>query len=91
MGQERPQWIPRLSGSGVVYCLTIADTIRVADWLQAKGIPATAYSGKTDAEARLAIEQHLKANELKVVAATSALGMGFDRNFTTQHLLCSMV
>lgn len=36
-------------------------------------------SGETYAERRLEIEQQLKPNELKVVAATSALGMGFDK------------
>ncbi|HUH68688.1 MAG TPA: RecQ family ATP-dependent DNA helicase [Mycobacterium sp.] len=73
------QWIPRMPGSGIVYCLTVADTARVADWLNAKGIPAAAYSGETDSERRPEIEQQLKENELKVVAATSALGMGFDK------------
>jgi ATP-dependent DNA helicase RecQ len=73
------QWIPRMPGSGIVYCLTVADTARVADWLNAKGIPAAAYSGESDPERRLEIERQLKANELKVVAATSALGMGFDK------------
>jgi ATP-dependent DNA helicase RecQ len=72
-------WVPRLEGSGIVYCLTVADTVRVADWLNHKGIPAAAYSGETDGERRLEIERQLKANELKVVAATSALGMGFDK------------
>jgi ATP-dependent DNA helicase RecQ len=57
----------------------LADTARVADWLNAKGIPAAAYSGETDPEIRLEIERQLKTNELKVVAATSALDMGFDK------------
>ena len=73
------QWIPRLSGSGIVYCLTVADTARVAEWLNANGIAAAAYSGESEPQRRLEIEQQLKANELKVVAATSALGMGFDK------------
>lgn len=72
-------WIPRMSGSGIVYCLTVADTARVAEWLNSKGIPAAAYSGETDPERRLEIEKQLKSNELKVIAATSALGMGFDK------------
>ena len=73
------QWIPRMSGSGIVYCLTVADTARVAEWLNTRGIPAAAYSGETDPERRLEIEKQLKSNDLKVVAATSALGMGFDK------------
>lgn len=72
-------WIPRMSGSGIVYCLTVADTARVAEWLNSRGIPAAAYSGETDPERRLEIEKQLKSNDLKVVAATSALGMGFDK------------
>ncbi len=80
---ERLAWlahrIPRMAGSGIVYCLTVADTTRVADWLNANGIRAAAYSGETEPEQRLEIERQLKASELKVVAATSALGMGFDK------------
>ena len=49
---ERLTWlaqvIPKLPGTGIVYCLTIADTKRVAGWLQSVGIGAVAYSGTTD-------------------------------------------
>jgi ATP-dependent DNA helicase RecQ len=71
--------IPRLPGTGIVYCLTIRDTERVTGWLRAKGIEAVAYSSATDDARRPEIEQALLANELKVVVATSALGMGFDK------------
>lgn len=63
------EWIPRMAGPGIVYCLTVADSARVADWLVANGISAAAYSGETKPERRLEIERQLKANELKVVAA----------------------
>ncbi|MEA3020341.1 MAG: ATP-dependent helicase RecQ, partial [Actinomycetota bacterium] len=71
--------IPKLPGSGIVYCLTIGDTERVARWLRARGIDAVAYSGQTDSDERVQIEERLLANEVKVVCATSALGMGFDK------------
>ena len=80
---DRMAWlaemIPRLPGTGIVYCLTIADTERLASWLRSRGIEAVAYSGETEAESRPAIEHALLANEVKVVVATSALGMGFDK------------
>ncbi len=80
---ERLVWlsetIPRLPGTGIVYCLTIRDTERVAGWLESRGISAVAYSGETDVDRRPVIEQALLANEVKVVVATSALGMGFDK------------
>jgi ATP-dependent DNA helicase RecQ len=71
--------IPRLAGTGIVYCLTIRDTERVAEWLRSRGINAVAYSSATDDNLRPGIEQALLANQVKVVVATSALGMGFDK------------
>lgn len=73
------EWIPAAPGTGIVYCLTVADAERVAAWLQHRGIDAVAYSGDGEAEARLDIERRLKKNQVKVVCATSALGMGFDK------------
>ena len=78
---ERLVWlsetIPELGGTGIVYCLTIKATEQVAGWLKANGIRAVAYSSKS--EGREEIEQHLLDNAVKVVVATSALGMGFDK------------
>ncbi len=71
--------VPQLPGSGIVYCLTIADTDRVAGWLRSQGIDAHAYSGQSDHDDRLELEQALLDNSVKVVVATSALGMGFDK------------
>ena len=80
---ERLVWlasvIEELPGTGIVYCLTVADTDRVAGWLQSNGIAAEPYSGESDNEHRRAVEQRLLSNDVKVVVATSALGMGFDK------------
>jgi ATP-dependent DNA helicase RecQ len=70
--------IPRLGGTGIVYTLTIADAERVAEWLRSQGLDALAYHGSLDPELRIAAEQRLLANDVDVVVATSALGMGFD-------------
>jgi ATP-dependent DNA helicase RecQ len=80
---ERLAWlaenIPRLPGSGIVYCLTVADTERVARWLQTQGIDARAYNGPMVQADREALEDALIANEMKALVATVALGMGFDK------------
>lgn len=80
---ERLVWlasvINELPGTGIVYCLTVADTERVSGWLQTQGISAVAYSGESDNDHRRAVEQDLLDNNVKVVIATSALGMGFDK------------
>jgi len=70
--------VPSLEGSGVIYVLTIADTTRVASFLRTQGIDAHAYSGETEPERRLELEDALIGNEVTLVA-TSALGMGFDK------------
>ncbi|MDE0135557.1 MAG: RecQ family ATP-dependent DNA helicase [Acidimicrobiaceae bacterium] len=80
---ERLSWLAsaleQLPGTGIVYCATVHDTQRVADWLKSQGISATAYSGVTDSDERPRIEQLLLGNDVKAVVATSALGMGFDK------------
>jgi len=74
------EYLSRFPGSGIVYCLTIADTERVARWLRRKGIAAQAYhAGDDTVMDRAALEQALLNNELKALVATVALGMGFDK------------
>lgn len=78
--------LPRLSGSGIVYTLTVRDAERVAEWLSANGIAARAYHGQLGGEegapddpTREELEEALRSNRLKALVATSALGMGFDK------------
>jgi len=80
---ERLAWLAAhlddLPGSGIVYTLTVAGTELVAGWLQEAGHKVAAYSGATEPAEREHIEQALRANDLRAVVATSALGMGFDK------------
>jgi ATP-dependent DNA helicase RecQ len=80
---ERLAWlaeqIPRMPGSGIVYCLTVADTERVATFLQSQGLDARAYNASLSTEERNDLEDALIANDLKALVATVALGMGFDK------------
>jgi ATP-dependent DNA helicase RecQ len=47
--------------------------------MRSQGHEVEAYTGGVDAERRLELEAALRANELKALVATSALGMGFDK------------
>jgi len=67
------------TGSGIIYTLTVAATVDVADYLSARGHRVAAYSGQTDPADRLAAEEDLLGNRVKALIATSALGMGFDK------------
>jgi ATP-dependent DNA helicase RecQ len=72
-------WLGELPGSGIVYTLTKRDAEQVAAWLAVRGIAAEAYTGESETERRIGVEDRLLANELKCVVATSALGMGYDK------------
>ncbi|WP_243058390.1 RecQ family ATP-dependent DNA helicase [Nocardioides sp. SR21] len=65
-------------GSGIVYCLTVAATQEIADYLRSRGHEVAAYSGQTETTERQALEQDLITGRVKALIATSALGMGFD-------------
>lgn len=72
-------FIPRQSGAGIVYTLTVHDAERVAAWLVDRGIDAAPYTGPMEDEDRRAVERRLIANSVEAVVATSALGMGYDK------------
>ncbi|MFB9315330.1 RecQ family ATP-dependent DNA helicase [Nocardioides plantarum] len=80
--QQRLAWLAdHLSeqpGSGIVYCLTVAATHEVADYLRSRGHEVAAYSGQTETTERAALEEALVTGRVKALVATSALGMGFD-------------
>jgi ATP-dependent DNA helicase RecQ len=78
--------IPSFEGSGIVYVLTKRDARIVSRWLNQNGISAEAYFSGVEHEEfensdayRIYLENRLLANEMKVLVATSALGMGFDK------------
>ncbi|MBL1202734.1 MAG: RecQ family ATP-dependent DNA helicase [Nostoc sp. GBBB01] len=73
------QQLPNLSGSGIIYTLTVRDAERVADWLKTQGINAKAYHSNLDNEVRIVLEDELLNNGIKTLVATTALGMGFDK------------
>jgi ATP-dependent DNA helicase RecQ len=80
---ERLAWLaehlPGMPSAGIVYCLTVADTQRVAGWLRQQGIDAHPYNADMEPAERERLEQDLLANRLKALVATVALGMGFDK------------
>ena len=80
------QVIPTLPGTGIIYTLTVRDAEQVAKWLGLNGIDARAYYGSVeneDFENSDTYRQHLEGlllnNQLKVLVATTALGMGYDK------------
>ena len=81
--EQRLGWLAAhlgsLPGSGIVYTLTVSAAQDIATALTEAGYPVAAYTGRTDPADRERLEEALRANEVKALVATSALGMGFDK------------
>jgi ATP-dependent DNA helicase RecQ len=84
--EERLAWLAtfvadqRATGrAGIVYTLTVAEADATARWLASEGLVAEPYTSALDADARTAVEDRLRANDLDVVVATTALSMGYDK------------
>ena len=68
-----------LTGSGIIYALTVSAAEEAAALLAGAGHAVRAYTGRTDPAERAQAEDALRRNEVKALVATSALGMGFDK------------
>ncbi len=69
---------PDLTGSGIIYTLTVAGTTQLAEYLTATGHAVAAYSSATPADERASLEARLLGHDLRALVATSSLGMGLD-------------
>ena len=80
---ERLAWLAEqvssIDGSGIVYALTQRDVELIAAWLVDRNVDARAYHGGLENGEREELERLLIGNGVKVLVATSALGMGFDK------------
>ncbi len=84
--EDRLAWlaenIEKMPGSGVVYCLTKADCDLVTDWLNENNIKSEKYysdGSKISKEYKAIILDKFQKNEIKVLVATVAFGMGYDK------------
>ncbi len=65
--------------SGIIYCLSRKKTEDVAEILQANGINALAYHAGLDAKTRAANQDKFLMEDVDVICATIAFGMGIDK------------
>ncbi|MEM1135752.1 MAG: DNA helicase RecQ [Bacteroidota bacterium] len=64
---------------GIIYCLSRKSTEKVADALQSEGIEAAYYHAELSAEKRQKIQKAFQQDDIKVICATIAFGMGIDK------------
>ena len=76
-------WIKKnyniLGKSGIIYTLNIPDANAIAYYLQKNNIDAKAYHGRLKPEEKIDIENDFYNNNLNIIVATPALGMGYDK------------
>ncbi len=66
--------------SGIIYCLSRAGTETLADALQKEGISSVAYHAGLERTVREQRQEQFQRDEVKVMVATIAFGMGIDKS-----------
>lgn len=84
-GAEKLKAINRFLGmrageSGIIYCLSRKMTEQLAEKLEALGVSARPYHAGLSADKRRETQQAFIADQLRVVVATIAFGMGIDKS-----------
>ncbi|MCH5243601.1 MAG: RecQ family ATP-dependent DNA helicase [Lentimicrobiaceae bacterium] len=71
--------IRKVGGSGIVYVRNRRKTVEIAAMLRQRGISASFYHGGLDNAQRSRCQQEWIDNQIRVIVATNAFGMGIDK------------
>jgi ATP-dependent DNA helicase RecQ len=66
-------------GNLIVYAPTIKRVEETVDFLEGQGIPAIAYHGKMDSDARRRNQERWMSDEVRVLVGTVAFGLGINK------------
>ena len=66
--------------SGIIYCLSRKSVESTAEWLRSRGVRAAAYHAGLADDARARTQDAFARDEVDVVVATVAFGMGIDKS-----------
>ncbi|MDO4443211.1 MAG: DNA helicase RecQ [Slackia sp.] len=66
--------------SGIIYCSTRKDVDMLAEWLACQGISAVRYHAGMTADARMQSQRRFIDDDVPVMVATNAFGMGIDKS-----------
>ena len=70
----------RAGESGIVYCLSRRGVEQTASFLRANGVRALPYHAGLPDEARMAAQEAFQHDDIDVMVATVAFGMGIDKS-----------
>jgi ATP-dependent DNA helicase RecQ len=72
--------LARRSESGVIYCLSRKAVESTAAYLSQQGVRAAAYHAGMNTDARSAAQEAFQRDDVDVIVATVAFGMGIDKS-----------
>lgn len=91
--QELLELVTQLTGPGIIYFSSRKQATQIAGWLQEQtGLAVAAYHAGIDQTARYKIQHQFMQNKLQIICATSAFGMGIDKDdirFVIHYHLCA--
>lgn len=71
--------LEQLQGHGLIYCATRENVEIVAEYLEKLGTSVIGYHAGLESDAKRTIQTAFSENRYRVIAATTALGMGIDK------------
>ncbi len=66
--------------NGIIYCLSRKSVEAMADYLRDRGVRAAAYHAGMDSGARNRAQEAFRRDDIDVIVATVAFGMGIDKS-----------
>lgn len=79
--EELEGFLRKSTGSGIIYSATRKRCDALVDWISKKlKIPVGAYHAGLMQDQRRAIQERFMNNELRIIVATNAFGMGIDKS-----------
>jgi len=70
----------RAGQAGIIYCLSRKSVESTAEYLRDHGIKALAYHAGLDADVRTKVQDKFRKDDVDVICATVAFGMGIDKS-----------
>ena len=79
--QELEQFLRTNPGAGIIYAATRKRCEALVDWIgQTLKLPVGAYHAGLQQDQRRVIQERFMSNQLKLIVATNAFGMGIDKS-----------
>ena len=78
--EELERFLKGMHGSGIIYAATRKRCEALVDWIGSKlKIPVGAYHAGLMSDQRRVIQERFMKNDLRIIVATNAFGMGIDK------------